>query len=183
MTITSLKLYHFVAREEMYNNICNFSVDVKLNFSKTMRLIINTMTPLLDYYLFFENESGDFGYNNIEAEVDIRFYIDPKVYRKLRNTHGVMHTFSVAVLVRKMIELFFILLEAKGLNWIINTMKLGIKKIINYFTKNGRFLKNTDKMIHMFDKDDINEYISFVFSKNYTLLGIELEKKRILYQN
>jgi len=58
-----------------------------------------------------------------------------------------MHTFSVAVLIRKMIELFFILLEAKGLNWIIRTMKSGIKKIISILFKNRRLMKITENMV------------------------------------
>jgi len=56
--------------------------------------------PLIDYYIIFELESCEFSYNKFGAEVDIRFYIDPNVYRKLKNTKGSMQTFSVAVLVR-----------------------------------------------------------------------------------
>ena len=90
------KVYHFVTKEESHNKISKFSS---------------------------QQESCEFGYNEFGAEVDIRFYIDPNIYRKLKNAHGIMHTFSVATLVRKMIELFFILVEAKGLDWVINAMR------------------------------------------------------------
>lgn len=178
----STKVYHFVAKQEMLNRLNDFSTQINLNFSKTMRLIMNTMMPLLDYYTIFEQESGVFGYNNIDAEVDIRFYIDLGIYRKFKNTHGVMQTFSIAVLLRKIIELFFILLEAKGLKWIMNAMKSGIKKIINILYKNRRFMKNTENMIHMFGEEQMYEHICLLFSKNYTLLGVEYFKKRILFQ-
>jgi|GEM_PF-581988 len=178
----SSKIYHFVAKEEMYHKINKFSSQIKLNLSKTMRLIIDTMMPLLDYYTLYEPESEEFDYNEFGAEVDIRFYIDPNIYRKLKNTHGAMHTFSVAALVRKMIELFFILVEAKGFNWLINTMKCGIKKIINLLYKTRKLLKNTENMVHMFGKEQMEEHIAMIFSKNFTLLGVELIKKRILFQ-
>jgi|GEM_PF-5640840 len=45
-----------------------------------MRLIIDTMFPLLDYYTIYEHESSEFGYNQFNAEVDIRFYIDLNIY-------------------------------------------------------------------------------------------------------
>ena len=101
------KLYHFVATEDMLDNINKFSSNINLDRSKTIRLIIDSMMPLLDNYIFFGEESGDLGYNEFNADIDIRFYIDPNVYRKLKNVHGVMHSFSVAVLVRKIIEWFF----------------------------------------------------------------------------
>jgi len=178
----STKVYHFVAKQEMFNKLNKFSNQINHNFSKVIRLIINTMMPLLDYYTIFEQESGDFGYNNFDAEVDIRFYIDLNTYRKLKNTHGVMQTFSIAVLVRKIIELFFILLEAKGLKWIMNTMKCGIKTIINILCKNRRLMKNAENMIHMFGEEQMFEHICLIFSKNYTLLGVEYFKKRILFR-
>jgi len=177
------KVYHFVTKEESHNKISEFSSQVQLNFSKTMRLIIDTMMPLLDYYTIFEQESCEFGYNEFGAEVDIRFYIDPNIYRKLKNAHGIMHAFSVATLVRKMIELFFILVEAKGLDWVINAMRCGIKKIINILNKTKRLLKNTENMVHMYGKELMEEHIVMIFSKNYTLLGVELAKKLILFQN
>jgi len=177
------KTYHFVAKQKMFNKIVNFSIKQQLNISKTMKLIIDTMLPLLDYYIIFENESSEFCYNKFGAEVDMKFYIDTNIYRKLKNMHGVMHTFSVAVLVRKMIELFFILVDAKGLNWLMNAMRSSIKKIINILTKNIRLLKNTEYMVHMYGKDQIEECISMIFSKNYTLLGVKLTNKHLVYNN
>jgi len=178
MNISLLKLYHFVAKEKMYNRIHNFSLKLKQNFSKTMRLIIDTMMPILDYYIIFEHESSEFAYNQFQAEVNISFYIDPNVYRKLKNTHGTMHTYSIAVLLRKMIDIFFILLDAKDLDWIMNAMRNGIKKIINILNKNKKLFKNQKNILHMFEKDQIEEQISLIFSKNYALLGVEYIKKR-----
>jgi len=74
------KIYHFVTKEEMFKKISDFTIQQRLNFSKSMRLIIETMMPLLDYYIIFEQESSEFSYNEFGAEVDIRFYIDPIVY-------------------------------------------------------------------------------------------------------
>jgi len=176
------KVYHFLTTEKMFNKINEFSGQMNLNFSKTMRFIIGVMIPLLDYYAIFEQESSEFGYNKFGSEVDVKFYIDPNIYRKLKNTHGVMQTFSIATLVRKMIELFFILIESKGLNWVINVMKCGIKKIINILSKTNCLFKNTENMVHMYGKEQVEEYISFIFSKNYALLGVKLAKKCLLYQ-
>ena len=64
----------------MKNKISGFAEYMKLDFSKTMRLIIETMMPMLDNFKIFKEESGDFDYMEIKAEVDIRFYIDPNVY-------------------------------------------------------------------------------------------------------
>jgi len=94
-----------------------------------------------------------------------------------------MHTFSIAALVRKMIELFFILIKAKGLDWVINTMKSGIKKIINILNKNRSLFKNQKNMIHMYGEEMIEEHIVMIFSKNYTLLGVKPAKRYLFYQN
>ena len=77
MDIELKKLYHFVATEDMLENITKFSSNMNLDRSKTIRLILDTMMPLLDNYIFFGEESSDLGYNEINADVDIRFYIDP----------------------------------------------------------------------------------------------------------
>ena len=116
------KVYHFVAKEEMKNKIIKFSDTIKMNMSKTVRFITETMMPLVDNYTIFEEESSHFGYSEFGSEVDIKFGINPNVYRKLRNVHGAMHSFSIAVLVRKMIELFFKLIEFKSLEWLQNLM-------------------------------------------------------------
>ena len=147
MEIVLKKLYHFVATEDMLENINKFSSNMNLDRSKTIRLIIDTMMPLLDNYIFFGEESGDLGYNEISAEIDIRFYIDPNVYRKLKNVHGVMHSFSVAVLVRKMIECFFKLIKVKSYKWLSENMKRCIKRIINALYKTGRILKDIKNMV------------------------------------
>jgi len=183
MKISLSKVYHFLAKEKMFNKINNFSSKMKFNRSKTIRLIIETMMPLLDYYIIFEQESGEFGYNEFGAEVDVKFYIDSNIYRKLRNAHGTMHTFSIAALVRKMVELFFILVESKGLEWVINKMKYSIKKMISIICKSRRLYKNPKKMVHMYGKDLIKEHISLTFSENYTLLGIEYTKKHLSFNH
>jgi hypothetical protein len=183
MDIEITKLYHFVAKEEMKNKIMNFSNEMNLDRSKSIRLIIDTMLPLLDYYTVFEEESGEFGYNEIDAEVDIRFYINPNIYRKLKNAHGVMHTFSIAVLVRKMIELFFIIIEVKSFEWLQDRMKNGIKKIIKILSNIGGFQKNTGNMIHMYGEEVMEGHIVMLFSKNYTLLKVDLAKKYLFYKH
>ena len=74
------KTYHFVAKEQMKKKVYDYSKKMKLNFSKTMQMIIDTMLPLLDNYMVFEEESSDFGYIEFGSEVDIKFSIDPNVY-------------------------------------------------------------------------------------------------------
>jgi len=86
---------------------------------------------------------------------------------------GVMHSFSVAVLLRKMIELFFLIIQEKGLEWLQNTMNLCIKKILSFLNKTGSFFKDTENMVHMFGKEQVVEEIIMIFSRNYTLLGVE----------
>jgi len=176
------KLYHFVTKIEMRDKICEFANHMRIDFSKSMRLIIDTMMPFLDNYILFEEESGDFGYSEFGAETDVRFYIDPNIYRKLKNTHGAMHTFSVAVIVRKMVEWFFKLIELKSYKWLVENMKRCLKRIINVLSKTGRILKDTENIVHMYGEEQMEEHIIFIFSKNYTLLGVELSKKRLIYQ-
>jgi len=181
--LQATKVYHFVSKEEMLNKINEFSINLNLDRSKSIRLIIDTMMPLVDNYIIFEQESGEFGYNEFGAEVDIRFYIDPNIYRKLRNVHGTMHSFSIAVLIRKMIELFFFFIEAKSFTWLINTMNSSMKKILRIFYKTGRLLKNTENIVHMFGEEQVEEHISLIFSNNYTLLGVIKAKKQLFYKH
>ena len=183
MDLENTKLYHLVAKKEMKNKIIYFSNLEKLDFSKTMKLIIDTMMPLVDNYMIFEEESGEFGYLEFGAEVDIRFYINPNVYRKLKNVHGTMHTFSVAVLIRKMVELFFFFIEAKSLKWLRYLMSCCKNKMVSILTKMRRFMKNTEKMLHMYGEEQLIEEINLIFSKNYTLLGVVKAKKQLFYKH
>ena len=183
MEIELYKVYHFVAKNEMKKKVQDYSKQLKLSFSKTMRLIIDTMLPLVDNYMIFEVESSDFGYDEFGAEVDIKFSIDPNVYRKLKNTHGVMHTFSIAVMIRKMIDLFFYFIERKSLEWLKNLMSCCKNKIVRILTKMRRFMKNTEKMEHMYGEELMEEQISMIFSKNYTLLGVDLSKNKLVYKD
>jgi len=177
------KLYHFVTTQEMLENINKFSDNIKLDRSKTIRLIIDTIIPLSDNYIIFGEESDELGYQEIGADAHIKFCLDPNIYRKLKNVHGVMHSFSIAVIVRKMIEWFFKLIELKSYKWLIENMKRCMKRIINALSKTGRILKNTENMVHMFGVEQLEENISLIFSRNFTLLGVELAKKRLFYDN
>jgi len=93
------------------------------------------------------------------------------------------HFLDNLIIIRKLIELFFILIEVKGLDWIVKSMKNSIKKIINILCKTGKLFKNTENIVHMYGKDQIEEYISLIFSKNYVLLGVNLVKKRLFCQH
>ena len=54
------------------------------------------------------------------------------------------------------------------------------KKIINLLCKTKRLLKNTENMVHMYGEMLMEEHITMIFSKNYTLLGVEIPQESIL---
>jgi len=93
-----------------------------------------------------------------------------------------MHSFSIAVVIRKMIELFFYFIEVKSLEWLQNLMSCCKNKIIRLFARTRRFMKDTENIVHMYGEELMDETISMIFSRNYTLLGVVLSKNRLEFK-
>jgi hypothetical protein len=91
--------YHFISNNEMHKKLVKFNKNNNLSMSKTLTLIINNLIPIIDIYTYFANESNEFNYKIIDANIDIRFKIEKKLYRKLKNVHGVMQSYSIVPII------------------------------------------------------------------------------------
>ena len=98
--------FHLVLTTEMKNNIIKLSK----KFNKSMSGMVIHILKLTDYLMkkihYFDNE--DFNtYIFIKADTDLHVYMNEKDYRMIKLLKYNLNFFSMAIIVRKMIELFF----------------------------------------------------------------------------
>lgn len=165
------KKYHLIINKEMKEKIYNFAIDNEMTLSGSVEFIFNKMEPVLDSYVYFEENNGDFGYEEVNGEIDFKFTMDKTFYNKLKNIHGIMFTFSIAVLVRRMISVFFEYLDFYGLS----RLDKFLSKCKRVILKNIHLKQKWDKKkVHMYTGVMEKEYICMKFSSNYNLLGFKL---------
>jgi hypothetical protein len=166
--------FHLVLKSEMKNKILNFSRIKNISLSATVILILKRTKPILQKYHYLNQESKKNGkYSIINADSDIHVYLEEEDYKMMKHIYANMNVYSMAILLRKIIDLFF-----KGIN------KFGIKLFFKKldFVKikyNERFKKlkkwdkycNKKQLSHLLSK---NLLYKLTFSTDYTLLGFEL---------
>ena len=102
-----MKEFHFVINPNMHNKIKNYCKTKKISQNKSIREIITTMIPFIRNLHFFEKEDNC-KYRIIGGKKNIHLYFDDELYRELKLIHSNLNYYSIAILVRDMIENFFI---------------------------------------------------------------------------
>jgi len=100
---------HFVLGRKLYNELIGLSKVYKKSISKTMVLILDTLDAFLEKNNLMAKEK-DSRYLIIDkddnARYDIHCYISESQYRKLRFAYYSLNFYSIAQIVRKLIEYF-----------------------------------------------------------------------------
>jgi len=163
--------FHMVLNIEMKNIIIDFADLLNKNVSEVIILIIDTMEPLLKKHYYTDIECMIGNYKKIEADVDIKIKMDINKYKFIKQVHNNMHTFSMALIIRWMIEEFIKGVEKYGLEDFIRIMNKFDRIYLTKFNK----IKNWKKNItgHMSSYITTDESVKLIFNKQYTLLAFE----------
>jgi len=108
-----MKDFHFAANSFIKKKIQQFGKKYNYNISQTIRSAIKTVSFYLDRKHYYEEEDRN-KYSRVYADCDIHLYISEEEYRKIKIIHANMNFYSMAKLVRWMIDLFLDIADRLG---------------------------------------------------------------------
>jgi hypothetical protein len=168
--------FHFVLKSRMKDKIFILSKKLDLSLSAAVVFMLKTMEPMLDYYHFIREENKDEGrYQQFDAEEDMHVYMEKSDYRKLKLVFAHMYIHSMAIIIRKMIDLFIEGVKKYGFNEFIEIMEEYKEGQDGAFAYAGSWDKRVKKELsHL---KEIPRFCRLTFSDDLTLISIELLKK------
>jgi len=108
-----MKEFDFVLNQNLFEKINNLKDKKDKDLSTLIREIIIFMLPVLKRKHLFEKRR-DKDYRFIGATQRIRIYIPEEVYNELKLVHDHINSFSIAILIRELLELYFAGIEVEG---------------------------------------------------------------------
>jgi hypothetical protein len=139
--------YHFKLNEESKKKLKKISEDMGVSLSATIVVLFEKFLPFVEKN-HFNSKEKDSKYKIIANPKEKRFsvhsYIPENLYRKMKHLHHDLNIFSMAQVVRKMIDLFIFGYLKYGLNKFIEVLN----KINDIWKNKKEFYKNR-KIIFM----------------------------------
>jgi len=107
------KLFHFVINSEMQEKIVNYSKLLGKSTSKTIEEIIEKSIAIIRSRHYFDMEEKN-EYPKVSWNKRIVVKIKDSDYRELKLIHANLNVFSIAKIVRYMIDSFFLIMKIQG---------------------------------------------------------------------
>ncbi len=101
-----IREFNFMIGKDLNDKIEDYCKEKNIIRNKCLVIIFNMMIPLLKKEHFTGEEKGN-KYQVFTAVKRIHLYIDEKIYRELKLVHSNLNFFSMASIVRFLIEEFF----------------------------------------------------------------------------
>jgi len=153
---------------EKLNNIENVK---NLSISKKINFIIKFLTNFIDIYHYTAKEkNSSYKIVDNEGERNIHVYLDKSDYRKFKKIKSDLNFYSMAQVIRYVINKFLFYLELYGFKELKENVEYFGCLLINNFSKSYCRRKKT---VHMSDK--ILYY--FGYNKDFTQIFIKLLNK------
>ncbi|HOJ63828.1 MAG TPA: hypothetical protein PLE45_05355 [Spirochaetota bacterium] len=105
--------FDFVVGDSLFNKIKNMALKRNIKFSTIIREIILKMVPVLEKKHFKEARRKK-DYPVVMAAYRVKVFLPEKLYNELKMIHDHLNTFSMATLVREIIEAYFEGIERFG---------------------------------------------------------------------
>lgn len=165
--------FHLVMNYKIKNSIIALSKYLNTSLSSTIVYIIKTIFPMLTKYHNFSGEDYNGKYKFIDADSDIHIYMKEDDYRRIRKVYNDMHVFSMAIIIRWMIEEF-----------LLGVKKFGFVRFLKIMQRYGNIEMSRVLRIKHWWKYEVFKHMSYspgqygryklTFSEDWTLLGFEL---------
>ncbi len=165
-----MKEFDFVLNQDLFEKINNLKNKKDKDFSTLIREIIIFMLPVLKRKHLFEKRR-DKDYRFIDATQRIRIYIPEEVYNELKLVHDHINSFSIAILIRELLELYFAGIEVEG--------EEEFTKRIEEWEKEIKRLRETKAVVVKIGSPDIpvsdtaNDYFLLKFNSKFCLKEIK----------
>ncbi len=108
-----MEKYDFVINKTLLEKIKNLAKKRSLSLSCLIREILEKVIPILDKK-HLKEKRREKEYPIVCATHRVRVYISKKLYNQLKLIHSHLNTFSMAVLVREILEEYFLGVETFG---------------------------------------------------------------------
>ncbi|HOJ65226.1 MAG TPA: hypothetical protein PLE45_12490 [Spirochaetota bacterium] len=108
-----MEKYDFVINKTLLDNIKNLAKKRSLSISCLMREIFEKIVPIIEKK-HLKEKRREKEYPIVCATHRVRVYIPKKLYNQLKLIHSNLNTFSMAVLVREILEEYFLGIETFG---------------------------------------------------------------------
>ena len=159
-----IREFNFVIGQELHDKIKDYSEKRNISYNNAVIIIFNIMIPLLkkEHFTGVERKNK---YQRITAVKRVHLYLDIKIHREIKLIHSNLDFFSMAILVRFLIEEFFKRLEKNKNNE--EKVKKAMEKMKEKFNKNGGWEKVR--------KGQLCEiYLQISYNEKYNIKKIEL---------
>jgi hypothetical protein len=119
--------YHFKLNEESLMKLTEISMDLGFSLSKTIVVLFENFLPFVEKnHLMTKGKDSKYRIiaNSKEKRYSVHCYMTENLYRKMKQLHHDLNVYSLAQIIRKMIDLF-----------IFGCNKYGIIKFIDSLVK------------------------------------------------
>lgn len=162
-----MKDFHFTANSIMKNKILQFGKKYNYNISQTIRSVVKTVSFYLDRKHYFEEEDRNV-YSKVYADCEVHLYISEEEYRKIKIIHANMNFYSMAKLVRWMIELFFDVADRLG-NKVYQYFNMERTDFLKKLENSRRIVKQSSRI-----KSNIPA-VSIAYNDFYQVIGANIK--------
>ena len=108
-----MKEFDFVLNKSLFDKIKYLKEKKNKDLSVIVRQIILLMIPVLrEKHLYEKRRDKD--YKFINATEKIRVFLPEEIYNELKLVHDQLNSFSIATLIRELLEIYFIGIETYG---------------------------------------------------------------------
>ena len=163
--------FHFVLTIELKEYIINYASMNNMGISKAIIHIIEIMKPVLKKHYLKDVKCQIGKYREFGADTNTHVYLDNTEYKFLKKIKNNLNIFSTAMILRWLLEEFFIGLCKYGIEKFLKIIER--YNNIHYLDKNKRWLNNNYIKQHMLLNLTNEIYMKLAFSKEYELLSIE----------
>lgn len=158
-----IHILHFKLNEKNRLKLVKIAKQYKKSLSATMVMIVEHLMPFIEKnHISFQDKKSRYKLitNNHEKRYSMLAYLPEEYYIKLKHMHHDLNVFSIAQIMRKIIEYFLKSIEKYG----CERLKDMIKKIINKWEEKKGLYLNQDKefTIQMFDRKPTS-YLSVTY--------------------
>jgi hypothetical protein len=158
--------FHFIMREETYSELNKLSGELNKSLSKTISFVFEKMFVLTERHHLMSKEKQSMylkvSDDDNEERVHIHAYMKHQIYRKLKQIHQDLNTYSMAQIMRRVIEVFL-----KGCK------DYGVKRFIEKIEKISKTW-DEKKKIYREEKRIFLRHLSYIVErKSYCMTGYD----------
>ena len=158
------KEFNFMIGGELNKKIETYSNKKGIDYNDVIIIIFNLMIPLLkkEHFTGVERKNK---YERITAVKRVHLYLEEEIYREIKLIHSNLDFFSMAIVVRFLIEEFFKRLEKDKKDE--DEIKKEMEKTKEKYNKTGVWVKVKEGQL-------FKSYLIISYNANYNIQKIEL---------